>query len=59
MNHVPASHDPARLNAAAAIYEANAVYWANQRGAEAERFADFNRKLAAELRARAAAEVVS
>ena len=54
-HQVPASHDPARLNAAAAIYEANAVYWAKQRGAQAEQFADFNRKTAAELRERAAA----
>ena len=44
----------ARLLTAAAIYEANAVYWSSQRGIQAEQFADFNRKTAAELRARAA-----
>lgn len=45
-----------RLLDAAAIYEANAVYWDGQRGVQAEKFADFNRKTAAELRERAAKE---
>jgi hypothetical protein len=50
-----ASHDPARLLSAAAIYEANAVYWSTQRGIDAERCRDFQLELARELRERAAA----
>lgn len=49
----PRPADVERLLNAAAEYEANAAHWDSQYGQRAKVYADFQRKLAAELRARA------